>query len=189
MIKKLINYIGILLLLIFMPINNTIGSSPAIDEAVLLESLRAPEKGTVLIEKTDMQRYILVLNSNNECQASIMSMSKYINLTTAIIVNISPANITLIKQLNNISIVLQEKYRVLNEQELFTQKKLADLGAKPENIQPISLSHFNNIMSMSRNMYEGSHAPGQEELLSGWVLALLETTKVCENKIKENLAE
>jgi hypothetical protein len=116
-------------------------------------------------------------------------MAKYINITTAIIVNVSPANVTLIKQLDNISVVLQEKYRVLTEQEMFAQKKLAELGAKPENIQPIALAHFNNIMSMSKNMYEGSHIPDQEELLSGWVLALLETTKVCQNKIKETFTD
>lgn len=188
MIKKLTNYIGILLLLIFIPINNTIGSSPSIDEAVLLESIRAPESA-IPIEKTDMQRYTLALNNINTCQASIMSMSKFINLTTAIIVNVSPANVTLIKQLNNISIILQEKFRILNEQELFTQKKLVALGGKAGSIQPIALAHFNNIMSMSQNMYEGSHTPGQEELLSGWILTLLEVTKVCQNKIKENLTE
>jgi hypothetical protein len=171
-----------------MPINNTIGSNPAIDE-VLLESLQVPEKGTIQVEKTDIQRYTLVLSSINQCQASIMSMAKYINITTAIIVNVSPANVTLIKQLDNISVVLQEKYRVLTEQEMFAQKKLAELGAKPENIQPIALAHFNNIMSMSKNMYEGSHIPDQEELLSGWVLALLETTKVCQNKIKETFTD
>ena len=182
MIKKLINYIGILLLLIFIPTNNTLGVNKSIDEPVLLESLQA-------LEKTDMQRYILVLNSINKCQASIMSMTKYINITTAIIVNVSPANVTLIKQLNNISIVLQEKYKTLNEQEMFTQQKLAELGAKPESIQPIALAHFNNIMSISQNAYEGSHVPGQEELLSGWVLALLDVTKVCESEIKENLTE
>lgn len=189
MIKKLINYIGILLLLIFIPTNNTLGINKSIDEPVLLESLQAPEEAQEALEKTDMQRYILVLNSINKCQASIMSMAKYINITTAIIVNVSPANITLIKQLNNISIVLQEKYKTLNDQEMFTQRKLAELGAKPENIQPIALAHFNNIMTMSQNAYEGSHVPGQEELLSGWVLALLDVTKVCESEIKENLTE
>jgi hypothetical protein len=189
MIKKLINYIGILFLLIFIPTNNTFGFNPMINEAILLESLQAPEIVQEELEKTDMQRYILVLNSINKCQASVMSMAKYINITTAIIVNVSPANITLIKQLNNISIILQEKYKTLNDQEMFTQRKLAELGAKPENIQPIALAHFNNIMTMSQNAYKGSHVPGQEELLSGWVLALLETTKVCQNKIKENLTE
>jgi hypothetical protein len=116
-------------------------------------------------------------------------MAKYINIATAIVINVSPANITLIKQLNNISTALEEKYKTLNDQEMFTQKELAKLGVKPESVQPIAVAHFNNIMTISQNMYEGSHTPGQEELLSGWILALLETTKVCQDKIKDNLTD
>lgn len=187
---KIKNYIGCLILLLFITGTN-IGMArdhdndhndrgPDVKEAM---PLPIPELPIIASEE---QRYILILNEVNRCQATIMHLAKFINITDAVLVNIDAENPAL-AQLATLRDVIKERFIALNSYEEAALKKLQELEIDANAINQQAIRHFENIMGMGTTLFTGSHTTVGREALNNFLLTILDITSECKPTIDRYL--
>jgi hypothetical protein len=187
---KIKNYIGCLILLLFITgtnismardhDNDHSDRGPDVKEAM---PLPVPELPTITSEE---QRYILILNEVNRCQATIMHLAKFINITDAVLVNIDAENPAL-AQLATLRDVIKERFIALNSYEEAALKKLQELDIDVDTINQQAIRHFQNIMSMGTTLFTGSHTTVGREALNNFLLTILDITSECKPTIDRYL--
>ena len=194
---KIKNYIGCLILLLFITgtnislamsglslvrdhNNDYSDRGPDVKEAM---PLPVPELPTITSEE---QRYILILNEVNRCQATIMHLAKFINITDAVLVNIDAENPAL-AQLATLRDVIKERFIALNSYEEAALKKLQELEIDVNAINQQAIRHFQNIMSMGTTLFTGSHTTVGREALNNFLLTILDITSECKPTIDRYL--
>ena len=188
---KLKHYIGCLILLLFITGTNfsmardhdTDGhGGPDIKEA-MPETVPVPELPTITTEE---QRYVLILNEVNRCQATIMHIAKFINITDAVLVNIDAEN-SARAQLTTLRDVLKERFVALNAYEETALKKLQELEVDVNAVNQLAVRHFENIMGMGTTLFTGSHTTVGREALNSFLLTILDITSECKPTIDRYL--
>jgi hypothetical protein len=152
-------------------------------------SAEKPEQNTDVnkVELSDIQKYALILAKINTCQASMITLNKYINVTSAIVQSMDPtASITAFTQLSK---SLLEKFNTLNQQETVVMQKLAELTDKNQFIVQQATNQFVNLMQMSTNIYNSAHNTGSDTVINGWVLTLIDTASSCPDTIPDYFGE
>jgi hypothetical protein len=187
---KIKNYIGCLILLLFITgvnisiardHNNDYGDRmPDVKEAM---PLPVPELPTITTEE---QRYVLILNEVNRCQATIMHIAKFINITDAVLINIDAENPAR-AQLTTLRDVIKERFIDLNKYEETALKKLQELEIDVDAVNQQAIRHFENIMGMGTNLFTGSHTTVGREALNSFLLTILDITSECKPTIDRYL--
>ena len=122
---KIKHYIGFLILLVFItganfstasdlwiPLRDHDSNVPDTKQA-MPQPLPVAELPTITTEE---QRYTLILNEVNRCQATIMHLAKFINITDAVLTNIDVEN-SARAQLTTLRAVLKKRFVALNAYE------------------------------------------------------------------------
>jgi hypothetical protein len=187
---KIKNYIGFLILLLFITgtnislardhNNDYSNGGPDVKEAM---PLPVPELPTITSEE---QRYILILNEVNRCQATIMHLAKFINIADAVLVNIDAENPAR-AQLTTLRDVIKERFITLNKYEEATLKKLQELETDVDAINRQAIMHFENIMGMGTTLFSGSHTTVGHKALNHFLLTILDITSECKPTIDRYL--
>ncbi len=183
---KIKHYIGCLILLLFIIGVNTSTArdhDPVIPDVI--EAMPAPDPELPTIT-TEEQRYILILNEINRCQATIMHLAKFINITDAVLVNIDAENPAL-AQLATLRDVIKERFIALNNYEEAALKKLQELEIDANAINQQAIRHFENIMGMGTTLFTGSHTTTGREALNNFLLTILDITSECKPTIDRYL--
>ena len=178
---KITKYITFLFPIIFIASINTGFANPM--------SAEKPEQNTDVnkVELSDIQKYALILAKINTSQASMITLNKYINVTSAIVQSMDPtASITAFTQLSK---SLLEKFNTLNQQETVVMQKLAELTDKNQFIVQQATNQFVNLMQMSTNIYDSAHNTGSDTVINGWVLTLIDTASSCPDTIPDYFGE
>jgi hypothetical protein len=191
---KIKNYIGFLILLLFITgvnistardhDNDHSDRGPDVKEA-MPPAEEIPEVLPVI--KSEEERYTLILNEVNRCQASIMHIAKFINVTDAVISGIDAEN-----ELKAHLAVLREQIRgqfaTLNLYEEEAINKLQKLDADISTINASALQHFEYIMGMGTNFYNGAHTNIGKEGLDIFLLTILDIIGECQPTINRYLS-
>ena len=183
---KIKNYIGFLILLVFITgANFSIARDhdPIIPDVKEAMPAPAPELPTITTEE---QRYTLILNEVNRCQATIMHLAKFINITDAVLTNIDVEN-SARAQLTTLRAVLKERFVALNAYEETALKKLQEVEADVDGINQQAVRHFENIMGIGTNLFNGSHTTIGREGLNSFLLTILDVTSECKPTIDRYL--
>ena len=183
---KIKNYIGFLILLVFITgANFSIARDhdPIIPDVKEAMPAPAPELPTITTEE---QRYTLILNEVNRCQATIMHIAKFINITDAVLINIDAENPAR-AHLTTLRDVLKERFVALNEYEETALKKLQELDIDTDAINQQAIRHFENIMGMGTTLFTGSHTTVGREALNSFLLTILDITSECKPTIDRYL--
>ena len=135
---------------------------------------------------TEEQRYVLILNEVNRCQATIMHIAKFINITDAVLVNIDAEN-SARAHLTTLRDVIKERFIALNAYEEAALKKLQELDIDAGAINQQAIRHFENIMGMGTNLFNGSHTTDGREALNSFLLTILDITSECKPTIDRYL--
>ena len=183
---KIKHYIGFLILLVFITgANFSIARDHDTDVPDIKEAMPAlvPELPAITTEE---QRYVLILNEINRCQATIMHIAKFINITDAVLVNIDAENPAL-AQLATLRDVIKERFIALTAYEEAALKKLRELEIDANAINQQAIRHFENIMGMGTTLFTGSHTTVGREALNNFLLTILDITSECKPTIDRYL--
>jgi coenzyme F420-reducing hydrogenase gamma subunit len=184
------NYIGFLTLLLFITgVNFSMArdhdSEPDIKEAMPEVVEETPKPLPVI--KSEEERYTLILSEVNRCQASIMHIAKFINVADAVIAGVGNPEDKIIKQLTTIRERIKEQFTTLNLYEEEAIKKLQELEADVETINSSALQHFEYVMGMGTNFFNGAHTTTGREGLNIFLLTILDITSKCKPNIDRYL--
>ena len=186
-------YIGFLLILLFITgVNISTAkehgdhSGPDVREDAMPEVTEETPKPLPVI-KSEEERYTLILNEVNRCQASIMHIAKFINVADAVIAGIDNSEDKIRGQLTTIRERIKEEFVALNEHERNTVKKLQELEADVSTINVSALQHFEYVMRMGTNFFNGGHTTTGREGLSVFLLTILDITSKCQTNIDKYL--
>ena len=188
---KIKHYIGFLILLVFITGANfsmardhdaDTHGGPDIKEAMPVP-VPVPELPTITTEE---QRYVLILNEVNRCQATIMHIAKFINITDAVLVNIDAEN-SARAQLTTLRDVLKERFVALNAYEETALTKLQELEVDVDAVNQLAIRHFEHIMGMGTTLFTGSHTTTGREALNSFLLTILDITSECKPTIDRYL--
>ena len=185
---KIKHYIGFLILLVFITgANFSIARDhdpiiPDVKEA-MPAPVPVPELPTITTEE---QRYVLILNEVNRCQATIMHIAKFINITDAVLVNIDAEN-SARAQLTTLRDVLKERFVALNAYEETALTKLQELEVDVDAVNQLAIRHFEHIMGMGTTLFTGSHTTTGREALNSFLLTILDITSECKPTIDRYL--
>ena len=183
---KIKHYIGCLILLLFIiGVNTSTARDHNPDVPDVIEAMPAPDPELPTIT-TEEQRYILILNEINRCQATIMHIAKFINIADAVLVNIDAENPAR-AQLTTLRDVIKERFIALNNYEEAALKKLQELEIDANAINQQAIRHFENIMGMGTTLFTGSHTTTGREALNNFLLTILDITSECKPTIDRYL--
>ena len=182
---KIKNYIGFLILLLFITGSN-ISTARNHDSEPDVKETKPVEEKILPIITSEEQRYVLILNEVNRCQATIMHIAKFINITDAVLVNIDAENPAR-AQLTTLRDVLKERFVALNEYEETALKKLQELDIDTDAINQQAIRHFENIMGMGTTLFTGSHTTTGRKALNSFLLTILDITSECKPTIDRYL--
>ncbi len=185
-------YIGFLLLLLFITgVNISVARQhddhwvPDVKEA-MPEVVEETPKPLPII-KSEEERYALILNEINRCQASIMHIAKFINVADAVITGVDSSEDKIRGQLNTIREQIKEQFTTLNQQEENAVKKLVELEADIQTINSSALQHFEYVMTMGTKFFNGGHTTSGKEGLNIFLLTILDLTSKCQPNIDRYL--
>ena len=188
---KIKHYIGFLVLLLFITgVNISTAkehgdhSGPDVREDAMPQVEETPKLLPVIT--TEEQRYVLILNEINRCQATIMHIAKFINITDAVLVNIDAEN-SAREHLTTLSEALKERFVALNTYEENALKKLQELESDVDSINQQAIRHFEHIMGMGTTLFTGSHTTVGREALNNFLLTILDITSECKPTIDRYL--
>jgi hypothetical protein len=187
---KIKNYIGCLILLLFITGTNISMAKDHDNDYIdrgpdVKETMPAPDPELPTITSEE-QRYILILNEVNRCQATIMHLAKFINITDAVLVNIDAENPAL-AQLATLRDVIKERFIAFKDYEKAALKKLQELEIDANAINQQAIRHFENIMGMGTTLFIGSHTTVGREALNNFLLTILDITSECKPTIDRYL--
>ena len=184
-------YIGFLLLLLFITgVNISIArehddrGGPDVREDAMPPVEETPDLLPNIT--TEEQRYVLILNEINRCQATIMHIAKFINITDAVLVNIDAENSARV-HITKLREVLKERFIALNGYEEAALEKLQELELNVNAINQQAVRHFENLMGMGTTLYNGSHTTNGREALNSFLLTILDITSECKPTIDRYL--
>ncbi len=182
---KIKNYIGFLILLLFITGANFSmardhDGEPDIKEAMpeVVEEIKP-----LPIITSEEERYTLILNEVNRCQASIMHIAKFINVADAVISGIDKSENKIKEQLTTIRKQIKEQFATLNLYEEEAMKKLQELEVDVQTINAYALQHFEYVMGLGTNFYNGAHTDTGREGLNIFLLTILDIISECQPTI------
>ena len=182
-------YIGFLLLLLFITgINISVAKQHDDREETIPEvSDGTPERILPIIESEE-QRYTLILEEINRCQASMVHIAKFINVADAVIAGIDKSEDKIRSQLTTIREKIKEQFTIFSQLEESTIQKLKNLEADVETINSSAMQHFTYIMEIGTKFINGGHTSTGKEGLRVFLLAILDTASECQPNIDEYLS-
>ncbi len=184
---KIKNYIGFLILLLFitganfsMARDHDSGGQDVREDVMPQVEVKEP---VLPVIKSEEERYTLILNEVNRCQASIMHIAKFINVADAVISGIDKSENKIKEQLTTIRKQIKEQFATLNLYEEEAMKKLQELEVDVQTINAYALQHFEYVMGLGTNFYNGAHTDTGREGLNIFLLTILDIIGECQPTI------
>lgn len=191
MIKKIVHYVGFLMLLVFMTgstvyAGNNIENSqnkaealvPSINQT-LITSIVAPAAPA-----TKQQLYMILFRQVNLCQATMINLGKNFSISLATIKNIDP-ELPVIAQLTTLLNITKQRYMQLVQMEGGLVQELKKGGVSDQALGELGALQFNEAINYGSRILANSHA--SPDSVEGFIATLLQQNVVCEGGIQDTM--
>ena len=195
MIKKIVHYVGFLMLVVFMT-GFTVSSVNA--ENIIKNSQKAetlvPNINQIPVESivkpaapaTKQQLLMTLFRSVNVCQATMINLGKNFSVSLATIKNIDPT-LPVIEQLTTLLNLTKQRYMQLVTMEGGLVQELKKGGVSDQALGEMGASQFNEAINYGTRVMANAHA--SPDSVEGFIATLLQQNVVCEGGIQASLEQ